>query len=204
MDEQRIPLCVPWFDEKEVFALNGRYDKAFGFYITADDSYDDFHSWLPIMYRQDERDYPFLKPEMLPVTSWEDNVRTRVKKEHWDKLRKYCYMAAGHRCEICGKKGEPYIECHELWTFDAASRTQKLKKLIALCTLCHKAHHLGYARRLGIYNDVLRHMMWVNDWSEKQLDAELDAAWKLWKERSGQQWKLDIEWIFSPDGYRYV
>jgi hypothetical protein len=70
---------------------------------------------------------------------------------------------------------------------------------LRVCTLCHRAHHLGYARRLVIYSDVLWHMMWVNDWTEKQFDAELDAAWKLWHERSTQRWKLDIERIFFPD-----
>jgi len=42
-------------------------------------------------------------------------------------------------------------------------------------------------------------MMWVNDWTETQFDAELDAAWKLWHERSTQRGKLDIERIFFPD-----
>lgn len=200
---QLIPLCVPTWDEKEVFELGGEYSKELGFFIPASHQFpDDFHQWLPRRF-DDTKNPPYLIPEMLPVTSWEDNLRTRLTESHWDRLRRYCYRAAGGRCEICGKHNTP-IECHEEWKFDDISHTQKLKRLIALCTLCHKAHHLGFAKRAGIYSEVLEHIMWVNDWTREELYHALDKAQELCNERSAFPWTLDISWVFSPEGYRYV
>jgi hypothetical protein len=204
MSDNRIPLCVPWWDERDALNAGAQYDKAFGFYIDKRSPYiDDVHAWLPRMYRGDLN--PVLVPEMLPITTWENNVRTAVKPEHWDKLRKYCYQAAGHRCEICGGRGTPQIECHELWKFvkRGEERIQRLERLIALDEKCHKAYHLGYAKRVG-YNAVIERIKLVNGWSEDELKIGLDAAWDVWQQRSKFQWTLDINWIFSPDGYRYV
>jgi len=201
-DVYKIPLCVPTWDEQEVFSLGAEYETSFGFFITQYDFRDPFHSWLPVMHRGDEG--PWLLPEMLPVTTWEDNVRTRVSGEHWDRLRRYCYKAAGHRCEICGNKGSPAIEAHEVWVFDDKTRTQRLQRLIALCVKCHKAHHLGFARKLGIYDDVLAHMRWVNDWDDTRLKAALAGAQRTFEKRSRERWSVDISWVYSPQGYRYV
>lgn len=203
-DDPRIPLCVPTWDEKEVFDLGAEYDKNYGFYIPTNHKFpDDLWQWLP--RRWDEtKNPPYLVPEMLPITTWEDNLRTRLKPEHWDRLRRYCYKAAGNRCEICGKLGDPYLECHEEWKFDDVNKVQKLKKLIAVCTLCHKAHHLGFARRAGIYTEVLEHIKWVNHWTDAELQPALDEAQRICDERSEHQWTLDISWVFSPNGYRYV
>jgi hypothetical protein len=205
MSDTRIPLCVPYWDERDALNAGAQYDREFGFFIARSSPYiDDVHSWLPRMYRDEQS--PVLVPEMLPVTSWENNVRTAVTPEHWNKLRRYCYQAAGHRCEICGAKGDPYIECHELWKFvkRGDERIQRLERLIALDEKCHKAYHLGFAKRIGRYDDVLERIQMVNGWNDQELKAGLDEAWEVWKRRSQFKWTLDIEWIFSPAGYRYV
>lgn len=204
-DDPRIPLCVPTWDEKEVFSLGGAYDKTIGFHIPAKHKFpDDFYSWLPRRF-DDTKNPPYLVPEMLPITTWEDNLRTRLTPEHWDRMRKYSYRAAGGSCEICGEKGVPYLECHEEWKFsEGPQKIQKLKKLIALCTLCHKAHHLGYARRTGIYEEVIQHIKKVNGWTDAQLGPALKEAEEICNERSQHKWTLDISWVYSPSGYRYV
>jgi hypothetical protein len=203
-NDSRIPLCVPTWDEKEIFNLGGEYAKDIGFYVPAKHLFpDDFFTWLPRRFK-DTVNPPYLVPEMLPVTTWEDNLRTRLTTEHWDRLRRYCYRAAGGVCEICGCKNDGPLECHEEWKFDDVNKVQKLKRLLALCTLCHKAHHLGFARRTGIYLDVLAHLKWVNGWSDAQLNPALAEAEDICDERSRHTWKLDISWVYSVNGYRYV
>jgi hypothetical protein len=203
MSNSTIPLCVPFWDERAALDAGARYDKDEGFFIGHNDDFDAVYDWLPLMYRGDS---PVLVPEMLPITSWENNVRTTVTPEHWNKLRRYCYQASGHRCEICGSRGTPFLECHELWKFvkRGEERIQRLERLIALDECCHKAYHLGYARRIGRYDDVLERIKQVNGWNAAELKEGLDRAWDKWKERSQYEWTLDVEWIFSPKGYRYV
>lgn len=191
---KQIPLCPPWWDEQEALNVGARHSKDFGFYITPADNIDDFWQWLPRMFNS-SAPQPILVPEMLPVTTWEDNVRTRVSAERWDKLRKHCYKAAGHRCEICGTRG--MMEAHESWRLWDEAGIQKLERLLCLCTLCHKAHHLGFARRLGIYDDVLRHIKQVNGWSDSQLRTALQDANDICEQRSQEPWDVDVSWLIS-------
>ena len=166
-----------------------------------------FIDWLPRRWHPQYAS-PWLTPEMLPVTTWQDNVRTRVSKERWDDLRKYCYKAAGNRCEICGvsagvvqaadSEGNPVIvrlECHEDWGFNDNTHVQKLKRLLALCPLCHKAKHLGFAKRVGMLYEVLCHIKSVNGWTDAELMAGLAEAETTCTARSEFKWTVDISWL---------
>ena len=56
--------------------------------------------------------------ELVPRTSWYNNVRSNVSKERWDELRFDSYAKAKHHCEICGETGkeqgyEHDVDCEE-------------------------------------------------------------------------------------------
>ncbi len=40
--------------------------------------------------------------ELVPTTSWYDNLRKVIPISEWDKLRKRVYAQYGHRCGVCG------------------------------------------------------------------------------------------------------
>src|SRR5690606_26687634 len=149
--------------------------------------------WLPLKWRYP--DTPALSPEMLPKSTWEENLRHALSEKQWDVLRKYCYRAAGNRWEIGGQGGK--VECHERWQFDDTWCEQTLTGLICLCPLCHKAHHLGIAKRLGLYEQVLTKMRIVNGWSNTQVKAAIDAAAALADERSRYEWHVNLSWLTS-------
>jgi len=193
-DSVKIPLCLPWWDESEALGLGAQFEKATGFYVTGQQHLDDFWQWLPRIYRNDYPK-PYLTPEMLPVSTWEDNVRTRVSAERWDRLRRHCYKAAGNRCEICGTQG--MLEAHESWYLWDEMGIQRLERLLALCPLCHKAHHLGFARKLGIYDEVIMHIKKINNWTDKQLKEALQDAKDICDQRSQEPWDVDVSWLIS-------
>jgi hypothetical protein len=84
-------------------------------------------------------DAPRLSIELVPATSWFDNLRSLLPPAEWDALRKATSQAAGHRCEICGGRGPKWpVECHERWQYDDATHVQTLTGLIALCPECHR------------------------------------------------------------------
>jgi hypothetical protein len=195
-----IPLCVPRWDESAAFRAGAQYDASVGFYITSADFEENFYDWLPAKWRDPA---PVLLPDMLPSTTWEDNVRTAVSSERWDKLRRYSYAAAGHRCEICGSKGDPHLECHEKWGFNDATRIQKLIKFLSLCPKCHKAHHIGYARSAGMLPVVLAHIQAINGWDAAQMATALANAEALWRKRSAHTWTVDLSWL-DTGGYSKV
>ncbi len=54
--------------------------------------------------------------ELVPSTSWYNNVRSIVTRAQWDKLRAIVYDKAWHLCEICEGVGPKHpVECHEVW-----------------------------------------------------------------------------------------
>ena len=130
---------------------------------------------------------------MLPVTTWEQNVRNILGSEAWDKMRKHAYKAAGFRCEICGDGGK--LEAHERFDLINETGVQRLAAIESLCPYCHKARHLGIARRLGMLDAVKRHMLTVNGWTSAQLEAAIEDAFETWEQRAHWQWTVDLDFV---------
>lgn len=131
--------------------------------------------------------------ELVPATSWGDNLRSRFKASEWDRLRKACYAQAEHKCEVCGGVGKKHpVEAHEIWDYDGKSRVQRLVRLIALCPPCHEVKHFGRAIAVGNMERAFEHLRVVNGWGPHETQAHIEAAFALWRERSLHPWTLDI------------
>lgn len=196
----RIPLCVPRWDESEALDAGALADPEMGLFALSDQYLDPLWKWLPRMYNPDAPK-PILVPEMLPVTTWEQNIRHLQGPDAWDRMRKHAYRAAGFRCEICGAGGK--LEAHESWELVNETCVQRLKGILALCPLCHKSHHLGIARRLGMLSDVRQHLMRVNQWSANELEEQIQEAYEVWEQRCEWPWQVDLRWL-QDSGYCYV
>lgn len=145
--------------------------------------------------------------ELVPSTSWYSNVRSNVDSTTWDKIRKHSYKLANNKCEICGDTGlkqgfKHKVECHEIWSYDDMTLTQKLEGLISLCPMCHKAKHVGLAQMNGQLDRVAKHLSKVNNLKLKESYDYIDESFKVWKERSNYEWVLDISYLdnyLEPD-----
>jgi hypothetical protein len=134
--------------------------------------------------------------ELVPKSSWYDNVRTHVSKEVWDKLRNEVYFQASYKCEICGGKGHKWpVECHEVWEYDDVNHIQKLVRLIALCPNCHTTKHAGFAILKGNEDIVIEQLMRVNKMTDKEADEHITKAFEIWRERSKHNWTVDISYL---------
>lgn len=141
-----------------------------------------------------------LTTELVPKSSWYDNVRSNVSKEQWDYLRKKCYKNANYKCEICGsiglEQGYNYpVECHEIWDFNNNTETQTLKGLIALCPYCHKVKHIGLAEIMNELDICYTHFKKVNNVKISFIMDYFEQVKLLYRERSKIKWKLDISLI---------
>tara|TARA_B100000073_G_scaffold346066_1_gene356574 strand:+ start:1313 stop:1780 length:468 start_codon:yes stop_codon:yes gene_type:complete len=147
-----------------------------------------------------------LTVELVPQSSWGNNLRNEanIPKSEWDVLRKKCYKDAGYKCEICGGKGKRHpVECHERWSYDDQTKTQKLDGLIALCPTCHKAKHLGRTLSVDKGKDrVLLHMMKLNEMSVDDLESYIVEVFLMWEERSKHDWSLDLSWLDKARGWK--
>jgi len=135
--------------------------------------------------------------ELIPTTCHYSNVRTTVKTEEWDKIRKISYAAAGNKCEICGDTGKNQgkkhnVECHEIWDYDDENHIQKLVGLISLCPNCHMTKHIGRAIAMGNEKVCYIQLAKVNKWSMEQIQKHIIQSFEVHKERSKHEWDLDI------------
>jgi hypothetical protein len=200
MHPDTTPLCVPPWDQSEALTLGAKYSALKGFFADEGAYLDDFWKWLPRMY-DPAGAKPYLVPEMLPVTTWEKNVRHLMGGQAWDRMRKHAYKAAGFRCLICGDQGR--LEAHESWELSNETCVQRLVGLDALCPLCHKAKHLGIARRLGMWGDVQAQLKRVNNWTDRQLILAIQDTFDVWEQRADWPWTVDLSWL-QDNGYLYV
>lgn len=136
---------------------------------------------------------PKLTIELVPASSWFDNVRSAVTKVQWDIIRKRVYSAAYDTCQICGGIGPKHpVECHEIWSYDEKKFIQKLEGMIALCPDCHMVKHIGLAGIRNRGEQALKHLMKVNQMTRKKAEKYIEHAFQVWGYRSTLQWTVDI------------
>ncbi len=133
--------------------------------------------------------------ELVPRTSWYNNLRKCMSKRDWDKIREKTFAEYGHRCAICGS--EQRLNCHEIWEYNDKKHVQKLLGFIALCGMCHHVKHLGLAKILASegkldYEKVVEHFMKVNNCDHKTFEGQRKRAFQEWEERSQHEWLIDL------------
>lgn len=87
------------------------------------------------------------------------------------------------------------LEAHERWEYVDENATQRLRRLIALCSACHESTHFGLARFRGRDKIALTQLMMVNSWTHEQALAHVESAEALWVKRNKIAWNLDISLI---------
>ena len=134
-----------------------------------------------------------LTVELVPGSSWFNNVRSAVSRAQWDLIRKKVYSEAYDTCQICGGVGSRHpVECHEIWNYDDTKNVQKLIGMIALCPACHQVKHFGFARIQGKEEIALKHLMKVNKITKSQATKYLTKVMQQWLERSQKSWTVDL------------
>lgn len=131
--------------------------------------------------------------ELVPVTSWQKNVRSELRSE-WDNLRRKSYKKAGHTCEVCGATNEK-LESHETWSYDPENGIQKLTGLVCLCHKCHRVKHWGLALINNEEAMVKKHILKVNNWKGRDLDKYLREVFDIFDIRSRIVWFLDLSYL---------
>lgn len=131
--------------------------------------------------------------DLIPKSTFNNNVRAIVSKKQWDYIRSQVYSEAYNICEICGGIGPKHpVEAHEIFSYNDKTLVQKLEKIIALCPNCHMCKHMGLAEIMGKKIIAKQHLMHVNKMTKKQANIYIAECFKIWKERSNKNWILDL------------
>lgn len=135
-----------------------------------------------------------LQFEMVPEECWYSNLRSVLKPQDWDTVRKDAYKRAKGRCTICNDVGR--LEAHEKWSYDEKKALQKLEDVTALCRACHEVKHISRTQLMGRGADAMEHFMRVNGCSQSEYHAALAEANEAYKKRNAVEgWVTDISWL---------
>lgn len=69
--------------------------------------------------------------------AWHESYREYLRSHEWRRRRELALLAAGFRCEMCGKKGRLQVHHRDYMHVFHESPND----LIVLCGTCHRRHH---------------------------------------------------------------
>lgn len=121
------------------------------------------------------------------------NLHHKLVPSQWRKLSKECYTRAGGVCEICGT-AHPRLDCHEDWECDDLRMVQRLKQLMSICFLCHRAIHYNasYLWTDEAHFNVIDHFKAVNQCDGVEMSRHREAAEWIYEKRLDQGWAVDF------------
>jgi hypothetical protein len=134
--------------------------------------------------------------DLVPRNCWFTNVRSCVDQRDWERVRRMITRRAGHRCEVCGAAEDPgakvWLEAHERWTYNEATRVQRLGRLICLCSRCHTVTHFGLAQVRGREKEAYAHLQAVTGMTDAEAREHVEVAFEVWFQLSRIPWTLDL------------
>lgn len=133
--------------------------------------------------------------ELVPDSCWYSNLRSILKPETWDRVRRAAYARADGRCTICGRTAGR-LEAHERWAYDEDSQTQILADVVAVCFDCHAVIHIGRTQLTGNEARAAEWFCRVNECSYADYRAALGQANEDHRRRNRiGEWKFDLTWL---------
>jgi len=142
-----------------------------------------------------------LSIELVPQSSWYNNLRKILSKEDWQKLSRF--VRSNGVCDICGRHLPiSELDAHEKWSYDDVTHIQKLENILSLCKDCHRVKHIGRAQAVGEEHLAKKWFMKVNGCSEDDYEEAIHEAITEWQERSEHKWTLDVSLIDGWDGIK--
>lgn len=152
---------------------------------------------VPNLLPGEDRNFgPGLFVDLVPSSCWFSNVRSCVDQRDWERLRRMITNRADQRCEVCrrgqDREARRWLEAHERWAYDDSNNVQALRRLICLCTDCHTTTHFGLASINGKTTVAFKHLCTITGLPADEVSQHIDAAFALWRRRSGTAWELDL------------
>ncbi len=195
-------LDVPFIEKDAAKAHGARWDQQARRWFDPRPGTPELQRWAPLpelpdlLPGEDRTFKPGLFVDLIPTTCWFTNVRSCVAPRDGERIRRMVTRRAGNTCEACGaaedRARRRWLETHERWAYDSKRNVQSLRRLVCLCTDCHRTTHYGLAEVRGTAEEARRHLMVVTGLDLAQAKSHIAVAFDLWRARSRRTWTLDL------------
>ncbi|GAA1214038.1 DUF5710 domain-containing protein [Prauserella alba] len=205
MRAEPIWLDVPFGEKDAAKAAGARWDPEAKRWYAPRPGMVELEQWaaqpdVPTLLPGEDRSFGSgLFVDLVPSSCWFTNVRYCVAERDWERLRRMMLARANHRCEVCDRREDRrvkrWLEAHERWAYDNATTTQTLRRLIILCSDCHRTTHFGLAEVRGLDREAFDHLIAVTGMTVRQGQAHVDRAKETWRRRSARNWHLNLDML---------
>lgn len=188
-------LDVPYCEKDDAKSMGAKWNPVKKSWFAPNDEDELIERWGEnLLNSLDGEDRTFggndLFVDMIPRTSWFNNVRKAIVKKDWVRIKKLVCGRTNYTCECCGSRQD--IEVHERFEYNKETRVQKLMRFVALCQQCHQSTHLGLAGSRGKGKEAEQHLSNVRGFTPDELRSHTREADSLWTERSKITWTVDL------------
>lgn len=132
-----------------------------------------------------------LTVEILPRTQYMQFLHTEVYEQQWDYIASLCYHRASGVCEYCDS--EENLMYHTAWKYDNSTKLATVAGVELMCEKCYQAKSIdNLFIKPKAHDDLINHLIKVNDISFNDAKNEVAQAYKECIERSKVIWVMDV------------
>jgi Domain of unknown function (DUF5710) len=192
----RLYLVVPFSKKDQAKALGARWDPVQQKWYAQtqfSELLSKFKIYEPVSFIGENRLFGgnLLYVDMIP-SSCSENVRSNVSEETWETIRYTVRDRSRNTCELCRICCKA-THCHERFSYDMKTKTQKLERLLCVCEDCHGVIHFGFSKNIKKNGDKTReHLKKVRGMTDEEVDKHVKEAYELRYKQDKVDWKLDI------------
>lgn len=118
-----------------------------------------------------------LVPELVPSPLWGRSAARLLPTADWRRVRARHLAAVGPACEVCGRRQDKGLVCHERWLHDRPP-TALLAALRMQCRMCDLATHVGLADSRGRGEPARIQLARVNRISRAEVELLIEGAYE--------------------------
>lgn len=132
-----------------------------------------------------------LTVEILPRTQYFQFLHTEVYEQQWNYIASLCYHRASGVCEYCGS--EEGLVYHTAWKYNVETKLATVAGVELMCGKCYQAKSIdNLFIKPKAHDDLINHLIKVNDMSFNNAKNEVAQAYKACIERSKVLWVMDV------------
>lgn len=128
---------------------------------------------------------------IMPRTQYIQFLHTEVYEQQWNYIASLCYHRASGVCEYCSS--DENLVYHTAWKFENETKTVSVAGVELMCGRCYQAKSIdNLFIRPQTHDDLISHLIKVNDMSFNDAKNAVAQAYKDCIERSKVIWVMDV------------
>lgn len=132
-----------------------------------------------------------LTVDITTRTQYIQFLHTEVYEQQWNYIASLCYHRAGGVCEYCSS--DENLVYHTAWKFENETKTASVAGVELMCGRCYQAKSIdNLFIRPQAHDDLISHLIKVNDMSFNDAKNSVSQAYKDCIERSKVLWVMDV------------